>query len=85
MKSASLSQDEGSVEIEVADLGSEQVLPDSSTVLGPPDGRPDIVVANSGLVVGIGTRGGPEIAVLPAKLDDAGELEFECPVRAFEF
>ena len=53
----------------LVDLGSQETLPDGTTVLGPPDGHPDLVVANSGVVTPARTLGPPGVVVLPALFD----------------
>jgi hypothetical protein len=57
--------------VAVADFGSEI----GSTVLGPPDGKPDLIIANSGQLTGTALLvGGPGIVVLPG-IYDAGGFE----------
>src|SRR5262249_38757740 len=58
-----------------ADLGSQLELPDGSTGLGPPDGRPDLVVAYSGVPTPpVPTILGPEVVVYPALFNDQGQF-----------
>src|SRR5262249_30645422 len=53
--------------IRVADLGS---VIKGSAVLGPPDGKPDLIIANSGQLTGTTVSiGGPGIVVLPGLYD----------------
>jgi hypothetical protein len=66
--------------IAVADFGSEIDLPDGSTVLGPPDGHPDLILANSGQLTGTALLvGGPGIVVLPGIYDSNGFEGFGAP------
>jgi hypothetical protein len=59
----------------VADFGSEITLPNGSTILGPPDGKPDLILANSGQLVGTAILvGGPGIVVLPGLYDPQGHF-----------
>jgi hypothetical protein len=63
------------VAVTAVDFRSEVQLPDGGgPALGPPDGHPDFVVANSGISLGNQTVGPPEVVVLPALLDDQGRL-----------
>jgi len=57
------------VAVAVADFGSQITLPDGSTTLGPPDGIPDIIVANNG-----GLADAPGIVVLPGLVDAQGNF-----------
>jgi FG-GAP-like repeat len=57
------------VAVAVAELGSQVTLPDGSTVLGPPDGIPDLVVADNGLVLNV-NNGPAQIVIVPG-LDNA--------------
>ncbi len=41
---------QGPLSIRVFDWGSQITLPDDSVVLGPRDGKPDLIVANSGVI-----------------------------------
>src|SRR5262249_9564755 len=59
--------------IAVADVGSQVTLPDRSTVLGPPDGHPDLIVADSGIHEAV-VNGPPEVVVLPGLIDSDGKL-----------
>ena len=65
--------------VTVADFGSPP--PEGSTVVGPPDGHPDLIVANNGHASPLYTRasrGGP----LPGLVDDDGQFAgFGDPVR----
>ena len=74
---------QASVAVEVADLGSQVQLPGGSIVLGPPDGWPDLVVANTAVSLGgLADVGDPEIVVLPGVFDDQGQfVEFGPPQR----
>jgi hypothetical protein len=64
----------------VADLGSPITLPDGSTVLGPPDGIPDLVVADNGATQSI-DNGPPEIVVLPGLKNAQGQFAgFGAPI-----
>ena len=61
--------------IAVADFGSEITLANGSTILGPPDGKPDLMLANSGQLVGTSILvGGPGIVVLPGLYDAQGQF-----------
>src|SRR5262249_41523727 len=59
--------------VAVADIGSATKLPDGSMVLGPPDGRPDLIVAASGLSQPALT-GPPEVVLLPGLVDAGGHF-----------
>lgn len=62
--------------IRVLDFGSEI----GSAVLGPPDGKPDLVLANSGQLTGTAFLvGGPGIVVLPGIYGDDGFEGFSVP------
>ncbi len=61
------------VAVAVADLGSEVTLADGSTVLGPPDGLPDLLVADNGAIQNI-TNGPAEIVILPGMADGQGHF-----------
>ena len=64
----------------VADLGSQITLPDGSTALGPPDGLPDLVVADNGLPQNV-DQGPPEIVVLSGLVDTKGNFAgFGAPI-----
>jgi hypothetical protein len=59
----------------LVDLGSQVTLPDGATTLGPPDGIPDLVVANSGLAAGGGSNlGPPSVVTLPGLVDAHGQF-----------
>jgi hypothetical protein len=57
------------VAVAVDDVGSQV----SSTVLGPPDGIPDLIVALSGIIQPV-TNGPPEVVVLPGLVDGQGHF-----------
>ncbi len=61
------------VAVAVADIGSQVTLPDGSTVLGPPDGIPDLIVANNG-IVGNFSNGPPDIVIVPGLADGQGHF-----------
>jgi hypothetical protein len=64
---------QGPLAVKAVDWGSEIRLPDGSTTLGPPDGHPDLIVANSGVIPGVtASVGPPEVVVLPALVDQRG-------------
>jgi hypothetical protein len=68
------------VALAVADLGSQVTLPDGSTVLGPPDGIPDLIVADNGLIQNL-DNGPPEIVVLPGLVNTQGQFAgFGAPI-----
>ncbi|MHC4404711.1 MAG: FG-GAP repeat domain-containing protein, partial [Planctomycetota bacterium] len=64
------------VALEIVDFASPLEVPGGGTALGPPDGKLDIVVANSGFVMAVQTVGGPEAVVLPGvfETNESGEL-----------
>ncbi len=62
------------IAVAIADLGSEVALADGSTVLGPPDGHADAVVAVSGLVFILAPVGPPQVVVLPGLVDAQGQF-----------
>jgi hypothetical protein len=66
---------QGPIAIAVADLGSEETNPDGSTSLGPPDGHPDLVVADA-LNGGNGrvTLDVMGVYLLPGLVDDQGNF-----------
>jgi hypothetical protein len=66
--------------VTIADVGSQITLPDGSTELGPPDGHPDLIVADSGIPQTVFT-GPPEIVVLPGLFDSHGFEGFGVPLR----
>jgi hypothetical protein len=69
------------VAVAVADFGSAVTLPDGSTVLGPPDGHPDLIVADNGLTQPL-FNGPPEIVMLPGLVDDQGKFAgFGTPIH----
>jgi hypothetical protein len=59
--------------VAVADVGSAVKQPDGTTVLGPPDGHPDLIVAASGLAQPA-RSGPPEVVVLPGLVDAQGQF-----------
>jgi hypothetical protein len=61
------------VALAVADLGSPVMLRDGSTILGPPDGIPDLVVADNGLPQNL-LNGPPGIVVLPGLVNAEGQF-----------
>jgi hypothetical protein len=63
------------VALGIVDLGSQITLPDGSTALGPPDGHPDLVVADSGVELGFQATSGPGVVVLPAVFDSHGTFQ----------
>ncbi len=63
------------VAVGIVDFGSQVTRPDGSTALGPPDGHPDLVVADSGVELGFQAISGPEVVVLPALFDDQGVFQ----------
>jgi hypothetical protein len=61
------------VALTVADLGSQVTLPDGSTAFGPPDGHPDLIVADGGNFTGGGAVSGlTGVYILPMLVDDQG-------------
>jgi hypothetical protein len=69
------------VGVAVVDFGSAVTLPDGSTVLGPPDGHPDIILANNGLTQPT-VNGPPEIVMLPGLVDAQGHFAgFGAPIH----
>jgi hypothetical protein len=62
------------VALAVADLGSQVTQPDGSVVLGPPDGHPDLIVADSGVLVPNAIQGPPGIFLLPTVWDEQGRF-----------
>jgi hypothetical protein len=61
--------------IALVDLGSQVTLPDGTTVLGAPDGHPDVVVANSGVSFSSsGSLGPPGVVILPSLWDAQGHF-----------
>ncbi len=66
--------------VAVADLGSQISQPDGSTILGPPDGIPDLIVANNG-IVGNFSNGPPNVVLVPGLADAQGHFTgFGSPV-----
>jgi hypothetical protein len=64
---------QGPLAVKAVDWGSEIRSPDGSTTLGPPDGHPDLIVANSGVIPGVtAVVGPPEVVVLPGLVDQTG-------------
>jgi hypothetical protein len=61
------------IAVAVADLGSQVTLPDGSTVLGPPDGHPDLIVADNGVPLAV-TTGPAQVVVLPGLVDARGHF-----------
>lgn len=68
------------IAIAIADVGSPVTLPDGSTVLGPPDGHLDLIVADSGVPQSV-FSGPPEVVVLPGIYDAGGFEGFGSPIR----
>jgi hypothetical protein len=66
--------------IAVGDVGSAVTEQDGSVVLGPPDGEPDLVVADSGITQTDFT-GPAEIAVLPAEFASGVLQGFGSPIE----
>ena len=62
------------IAVAVADLGSQVTLPDGSTVLGPPDGIPDLIVANNGIVANF-SNGPPDVVIVPGLADAQGQFD----------
>ena len=61
----------------VADMGSQVTLPDGSTALGPPDGHPDLIVADNaagGVSNNAAGAGVPEILVWPGLVNGNGQF-----------
>ena len=71
------------VGVVVADLGSQVTLADGSTTFGPPDGHPDLVLANGGNETSSGAAvGATGVFVLPGLVDDQGNFAgFGSPVE----
>jgi hypothetical protein len=59
--------------IQLADWGSQIQTSDGHFALGPPDGHPDLIVANSGSPVAT-PLGSPDVVVLPALFDQNGKF-----------
>jgi hypothetical protein len=59
--------------VAVADMGSQITLADGSTILGPPDGIPDLIVAASGATL-LAAAGPPEVTILPGLVDAQGHF-----------
>jgi hypothetical protein len=69
------------VAVAVVDFGSAVTLPDGSTVLGPPDGHPDLIVADNGLTQ-LSENGPSEIVLLPGRVDAQGKFAgFGAPIH----
>ena len=64
---------EAPIAVAVADMGSQITLPDGSTVLGPPDGIPDLIVAATGTTL-IAASGPPQVIILPGLVDAEGNF-----------
>jgi hypothetical protein len=62
------------IAVALTDLGSQVTLSDGSAVLGPPDGLPDLVVANNG-ITGNFSSGPPDVVVVPALADGGGHFD----------
>jgi hypothetical protein len=73
------SSGEAPLAVAVADVGSQITLPDGSTELGPPDGHPDLIVADSGLSQ-TDFSGPAEIVLLPSIFDSGGFEGFGSPI-----
>jgi hypothetical protein len=73
----------GPIAIEFIDWGSETTTEDGAFVLGPPDGQPDLIVANSGAFIGAVTVTTlPEVVALPGLTDENGNfVGFGAPHR----
>ena len=69
----SLFAGEAPIAVAVADMGSQITLPDGSTVLGPPDGIPDLIVAATGTTL-IAASGPPQVIILPGLVDAKGNF-----------
>ena len=69
----SLFAGEAPIAVAVADMGSQITLPDGSTILGPPDGIPDLIVAATGTTL-IAASGPPQITILPGLVDAQGNF-----------
>ena len=66
---------QGTDALAVADVGSQLTLPDGSTVLGPPDGHPDLIVADGGAEVASGAIARlTDVYVLPGLVDSQGNF-----------
>jgi hypothetical protein len=61
------------IAVAVADFGSAVQLSDGSTAPGPPDGHPDLIVADVGLTLTT-TFGPPAIVLLPGQVDAQGRF-----------
>ncbi|MCO6455678.1 MAG: VCBS repeat-containing protein [Pirellulaceae bacterium] len=60
--------------VEVVDFGSEVVMPDGTRILGPPDGRPDLVASYSGVKTSAQRVGVADVAVHPGLFDSEGNF-----------
>jgi hypothetical protein len=59
----------------LVDLDSQVTLPGGTTMLGPPDGHPDVVVANSGVnPFTTASLGPPGVVILPSLWDAQGHF-----------
>jgi hypothetical protein len=76
---SSMSAGEAPLAVAVADIGSPIKNPDGSVTLGPPDGNPDLIVADSGLEQ-TDFSGPAEIAVFPSDVDSGGFEGFDSPI-----
>ncbi len=74
---------QGPLSLKLVDWGNETESPDGSTALGPPDGRLDVVVANSGATVNFRPYpASPDIVVLPGLANEDGSFAgFGSPQR----
>jgi hypothetical protein len=71
------------IALAAADFGSALTLADGSVVVGPPDGRTDLIVANNGHTLPL-VSGPAEIVLLPGAVDDQGHFDgFGDPIRLF--
>ena len=65
----------GTFALAIADLGSQVTNPDGSTSYGPPDGHPDVIVADGGNELATGTETALNgVYVLPGLVDDQGQF-----------
>lgn len=73
---------QGPLSIRVFDWGSQSTLPDDSVVIGPRDGKPDLIIANSGVIPGpFNSIGPPGIVMLPRLADEKdGTARFGDPI-----
>jgi hypothetical protein len=61
------------ISVAVADLGSNMRLPDGSSALGPPDGHPDLIIADVGDAQPA-LFGPPAVIILPGLVDAQGRF-----------